>query len=726
MKKIGSLAAAFIFIIQVEGIAATASLHATADTSISARDPNNNFGADGHASAGRDGSGIGNPRRALFRFDLTSVPAGSTINSATLKLSVVLTPGIGAANSNFKLHRLTANWIEGNKTSPPGPGTSGNGALATAAEVTWNNRAHGITAWSGGVGATGDFIVSSSASVAVTGNGSYSWSSTQLTADVQGQLANAALNYGWLLVSDNEASGRTVRGFGTEQSTLAANRPVLEVDYTPPVPPQDIVIESFTPDTSAFELVWTGPTNLLYDVQYRTSLTDSNGWKTAEAYIEPAAGSNVWNDVPLLAGPLQNPETFYRVQGLETSIAPLQVEFNIIATNLTAPGMLTHAGDGSGRLFVVEQIGRIRVINGSGLLPAPFLDISSLMTNLPPTGIAGYNDPGINPFYDERGLLGLAFHPNYASNGRFFIHYSAPPSDGISDNKSVIAEYMVSAGNTNLANGASGQTLLEVHQPEFNHAGGTITFGPDGYLYLGFGDGGGANDVHGAIGNGQNTTNLLGNILRIDIDSGFPYAIPLDNPFVSVSGFLPEIYAYGFRNPYRFSFDSGGSNELIVADVGQNLWEEIDVVEIGENHGWRIAEGHHAFDLPLAGTLGVDPAADLAWPIHNYKHGTLGISVIGGFMYRGSAYPELVGKYVFGDFSTSFGAPDGQLYYLSETRPDIWQRFEFSIQPGGGTLGRYVKGFGQGEDGEIYLLSDSAAGPSGTGGDVRRLIKPAP
>jgi glucose/arabinose dehydrogenase len=722
VKKYAVLSAVLLLALSPT-FADTVSLSAEADTSISARDPNNNFGGDPHASSGRDGNLGGNPRRALLRFDLGSIPAGSTINSAVLKLTVVKSPTVGAVNSNFKLHRMTAGWIEGNKISPVGPGTTGNGAAADPGETTWNSRAHGIIAWTGGTGGTGDFIVAPSASTAVAGLGSYSWSAAQLAADAQGWLANSGQNYGWLLISDNEAVNRTARAFGAEQNTLATNRPVLEVDYTPPVPPQDIVIESFTPDTSAFELVWTGPTNLLYDVQYRTSLTDSNGWNTAEAYIESAAGSNVWNDVPLLAGPLQNPETFYRVQGLETSIAPLQVEFNIIATNLAAPGMLTHAGDGSGRLFVVEQIGRIRVINGSGLLPAPFLDISSLMTNLPPTGIAGYNDPGINPFYDERGLLGMAFHPNYASNGRFFIHYSAPPSDGISDNKSVIAEYMVSAGNTNLANGASGQTLLEVHQPEFNHAGGTITFGPDGYLYIGFGDGGGADDVHGVIGNGQNTTNLLGNILRIDIDSGFPYTIPLDNPFVSVSGFLPEIYAYGFRNPYRFSFDSGGSNELVVADVGQNLWEEIDIVFKGENHGWRITEGHHEFDLPLATTLGFDPAT-LSYPIHDYKHGPLGISVIGGFIYRGTAYPELDGSYVFGDFSTSFGSPDGKLYYLSETRPDIWQRFEFSIQPGGGALGRFVKGFGEGEDGEIYLLSDSDAGPSGTGGDVRKLVKP--
>jgi glucose/arabinose dehydrogenase len=483
------------------------------------------------------------------------------------------------------------------------------------------------------------------------------------------------------------------------------------IAYAPGFADTGVIIEDFTPDPVAFELVWTGPSSVLYDVQYRSSLTDSNGWKTAEAYIEAATSSNIWNDVPLLAGPLYDGNTsmFYRIQGLETSIPPLEVEFDVVAGGLTAPVMATHAGDGSGRLFVVEQTGQIRIVDGSGLLSTPFLDLSSVMI-------------AINAGYDERGLLGLAFHPDYENNGRFFVHYSAPPS-GSENNLTTLAEYSVSGGNTNLADAGSGQILLQVPQPESNHAGGSLAFGPDGYLYLGIGDGGGANDAHGTIGNGQDTSNLLGSIIRIDIDSASPYAVPADNPFVGNGAFLPEIYAYGFRNPYRFSFDSGGSNELIVADVGQKLWEEIDIVRKGNNHGWRIMEGSHAFDLPLAGTLGIDPGG-LNYPIHEYKHGTLGISVIGGFMYRGSAYPELVGKYVFGDFSTSFGSPDGQLYYLSETRPAIWQRFEFSIQAGGGSLGRYVKGFGEDENGEVYLLSDSTAGPSGTGGDVRKLVKP--
>jgi len=695
----------------------SASLPSASDASISAHDPDNNSGGHTHVSAGRDGNLGGNNRRGLFQFDLSGIPAGSTIDSATLKLTVINTPFSGAVNSSFMIHKMTADWVEGTKNFA-------NGQPASSGEVTWNNRAHPSTAWSGSAGANGDFVVSSSASTAVTGLGDYFWTDSALTADIQEWVDNPSTNFGWILISDNEINNKTARAFGSREHATAASRPELVVEYTPLALPTEITIEDLLINTNlALSLKWSGPTNLLYDVEYSSDLTESSGWKTAEAYIPAAtSGSNVWNDVPLLASPLYNgnTSTFYRVLGMETNIAPLEVEFEIVASGLTAPGLLTHAGDGSGRLFIVEQTGTIRIITNSVVLPTPFLDISSLMTNLTARGGGG---PGINPAYDERGLLGLAFHPNYELNGHFYIHYSAPATDGFSDNKTILAEYHTSFGNPNIANAASGVTLLEVNQPEFNHAGGTLVFGPDGFLYLALGDGGGAGDVHGANGNGQTTTNLLGTIIRIDIDTGFPYAIPVDNPFVGNPDFLPEIYAYGFRNPYRFSFDRGGSNALFCADVGQNLWEEIDIVEAGKNYGWRIVEGNHAFDLPLADTLSVDPGT-FEYPIHDYKHGPLGISVIGGFVYRGSAYPELAGKYVFGDFSTGFGSPDGKLYYLSETRPGLWQRFEFNIQPGGGPLGRYVKGFGEDEDGEIYLLSDSILGPSGSGGDVRRLVKP--
>ncbi|MCK5365325.1 MAG: PQQ-dependent sugar dehydrogenase, partial [Gammaproteobacteria bacterium] len=276
---------------------------------------------------------------------------------------------------------------------------------------------------------------------------------------------------------------------------------------------------------------------------------------------------------------------------------PTIVELETVASGLTAPVGLTHAGDGSGRLFIVEQTGQIRFVEDGTLLAAPFLDISGLL-------------PTLNPFFDERGLLGVAFHPAYEGNGRFYVRYSVPrsgdpgePCFGTSRgcHSEVLAEYRVSAGDPNVADPSSGLVLFTVDEPQFNHDAGEVAFGPDGFLYFTLGDGGGAHDgladmppSHGPIGNGQNIEPLLGSMLRIDVDSAFPYAIPPDNPFVGAAG-RDEIYAYGLRNPYRFSFDDGpgGDGRLFLADVGQNLFEEVDIVEKGGNYGWVIREGFH-------------------------------------------------------------------------------------------------------------------------------------
>lgn len=665
----------------------TVLLPATADTSISARDPGNNFGSHVHAAAGRDGNLGGNSRRALYRFDLTSIPENATLHSAILHLSVVIVPNSGSVASSFELHRLTADWVEGNKTG-------NNGQNAESGEVTWNNRAHPNTAWTSGAGAQGDFISTASASTAITGTGEYTWSSAQLADDVQLWLDQPAQNFGWLLRSDNEVDNFTARAFGTREAALG-DQPMLEIHYTPP--PDDVHIEAFTVDSESVAISWVATNNRTYDVLYSRTLTSSNGWRAAETGITAPIGINTWTDAPLPASPALSSHTnlFYRVQSL-TSAPPLEVSLEPVASGLTAPLMGTHAGDGSKRFFVVQQTGEILIIDASNtLLPTPFLDVSSeIIAN------------------GERGLLGLAFHPDYASNGRFFIHYSAPPA-GSEDNLTTIAEYSVSGADSNVADSASAQILLQVEQPQSNHAGGGLAFGPDGYLYLALGDGGGGGDNHGLYGNGQDPSNLLGSIIRIDIDSGFPYTVPTNNPFVGEPGFAPEIYAYGFRNPYRFSFDRGGSNALFVGDVGQSLWEEISIVSAGENHGWRIAEGNFAYDLPIADDLGVDPAT-LTYPIHNYGR-SVGYTVIGGFVYRGNAYPGLVGKYVFGDLGS-------RLFYLEETRPNIWQRYEFDIQSGGAL--NYIKGFGEDEDGELYIMTDTSYSPSGTGGVVRRLTKP--
>jgi glucose/arabinose dehydrogenase len=464
----------------------------------------------------------------------------------------------------------------------------------------------------------------------------------------------------------------------------------------------------------SLRFMWQGDASAQFDLLYAQGLGSNILWQLAQPNIAGAAsGSNSLVDPPYLASPGYGPNTnlFYRLRALPPQAPGLAVGLQVIATNLVSPSVLTHAHDGSGRLFIADQVGQVRVVDSGGnLLPTPFLDISNRMVTL-------------TTYYDERGLLGLAFHPGYATNGRFFVYYAAPPPSTNFNNMTVLSEFKVSSADTNLADSASERVLLTFNEPEFNHEGADIVFGPDGYLYLGPGDGGGAGDQHGTIGNAQSLTSLLGKILRIDVDAGSPYGIPADNPFVSTPGARPEIYAYGLRNPWRFSFDRGGTRQGFVADVGQNFYEELDILRMGGNYGWRILEGTHAYDPGLAATLGVNiPSLD--FPIFEYVHGPLGISIIGGFVYRGAGYPDLAGKYVFGDFSTGIAAPDGQLYYLDQTRPGIWERFSFQLWPNGDRLGRFVKGFGEDEAGEIYLLSTTTLGPTGNTGDIRRLVRP--
>jgi glucose/arabinose dehydrogenase len=459
---------------------------------------------------------------------------------------------------------------------------------------------------------------------------------------------------------------------------------------------------------------WSGDPNGKFDLLYSTSLGSSAVWKLAQPNIVgTAAGTNSFSDPPYLGSPAYSPNTklFYRLASLPPPATPLPVGLQVVATNLVSPVALTHAGDGSGRLFIADQVGKIWIVDNTGtLLSIPFLDISNRMVTL-------------RTAYDERGLLGLAFHPGYATNGRFFVYYAAPTANTNYDDVTLLSEFKVSSTNGNVAEPASERILMTIPQPQFNHKGAAVVFGPDGYLYFGPGDGGAEGDPHGPLGNGQVLTNYLGKMLRIDVNSGSPYSIPTDNPFIGVAGALPEIYAYGLRNPWRFSFDRGGTHQGFVADVGQNIYEELDILRKGGNYGWRIMEGNHIFDPTVAALLGVSiPTLDA--PIFEYIHGPLGISIIGGFVYRGSSYPTLVGKYVFGDFSTSFGGPDGQLYYLDQTRPGIWERFSFQLWPSGGRLGRFIKGFGEDEAGEVYILTTTRLGPSGNTGDVRRLYKP--
>jgi glucose/arabinose dehydrogenase len=411
--------------------------------------------------------------------------------------------------------------------------------------------------------------------------------------------------------------------------------------------------------------------------------------------------------------------------------SPPTLEIELFARGFTNPTACASPPDGSGRLFVTEQTGTVRVVDSSGeLLREPFIDVSKKM---------------VNPFfaYDESGLLGIVFHPDYVQNGRFFLLYNALPTvetpEGYHSNVR-IAEYLVTPGDPNRADPASEQVLLDVPHPQSNHNGGQLAFGPDGYLYIGIGDGGNANDVGEGhtpdIGNGQDPTNLLGKMLRIDVAEPGVAAIPADNPFYDDPQKRGEIYAYGFRNPWRFSFDTGGSGRLFCGDVGQNLFEEINIVQAGGNYGWNIKEGLSCFNkerasvpLPDCPDSGAD-GAPLLDPVIAYGHPgsggmVVGRSVVGGYVYRGAMIPELQGYYVFGDWSTNFARGDGSLFIADEDNAGAWQVQELSVQHEGRPgrkLNRFLLSFGEDEDGELYLLTSRSLGPAGASGEVYKIV----
>lgn len=356
---------------------------------------------------------------------------------------------------------------------------------------------------------------------------------------------------------------------------------------------------------------------------------------------------------------------------LVPSTGPLEgITLEPIVSGLSSPVGITNANDGSGRLFVNELGGRIRVINPDGTLrAADFVDLSDRL-------VAG----------GERGLLGVAFHPDFAANGRLFVHYSRA-----GDGATVVSELIASA-DRQTANVASERVLLTQDQPFENHNGGQIAFGPDGFLYIGLGDGGSGGDPYG---NGQNLQTLLGKILRIDVDATptTGYAIPDGNPYaaggVSPGAGLPEIWAFGLRNPWRFSFDIA-SGDLYIGDVGQNAWEEIDRQPAdsrgGENYGWNAYEASHCFSS-CEGVSAVGPIAE-------YDHDQ-GCSVTGGYLYRGTRQPAMRGTYLFGDYCS------GIIFTLPADGLTATRLAETGLQ---------ISSFGEGEDGEIYLADLSAGG----------------
>ncbi len=379
--------------------------------------------------------------------------------------------------------------------------------------------------------------------------------------------------------------------------------------------------------------------------------------------------------------------TLFGFFGGVTSAAPIEpchepraeaampaILFDDVATGFRDPVHVTAAFDGSGRLFVVEQQGVIRILDKGRTLSEPLLDI------------AHKTESG-----GEKGLLSVAFHPRFRDNGYFYVDYTTR-DHGL---QTVVSRFKI--GPASRADPASETVLLRVRQPYANHNGGQLAFGPDGYLYIGMGDGGSANDPHD---HGQNRNSLLGKILRIDVDRAegkLPYAIPKDNPFLGMAGARPEIYAWGLRNPWRFSFDAA-TGSLYVADVGQNNVEEINIVTRGGNYGWRVMEGDVC-------TPGVNPACDSRGyqaPVHVYRHPE-GFSVTGGFVYRGRAMPALCGVYLYADYVTD------RVWGLRTDGKRAIRNTELIGPSSGLTLLKRIRGgslsissFGEDESREIY------------------------
>ncbi|HSH04660.1 MAG TPA: PQQ-dependent sugar dehydrogenase [Anaerolineae bacterium] len=352
-------------------------------------------------------------------------------------------------------------------------------------------------------------------------------------------------------------------------------------------------------------------------------------------------------------------------------LAVEEIALETVVSGFERPLYLTHAGDE--RLFVVEQAGVIYIVVAGERVETPFLDIRDR----------------VNDGANEQGLLSLTFHPDYGDNGRFFVNYTR------GDGSSVVAEYQVSA-DPNVADVSSERVLMVVAQPFGNHNGGQLQFGLDGYLYIGLGDGGSAGDPEN---NGLDLTTLLGSVLRIDIDEGEPYGIPGDNPFVTNENARNEIWAYGLRNPWRFSFDRL-TGDLYIADVGQNEWEEINFQAAeaggGQNYGWRQMEASVCYLANCDRTGSVLPVAE-------YAHFEGGCSVTGGYVYRGEAEPALWGNYFFGDYCTNI------IWSLRETA-EGWVRTPVMVTDG------FIASFGEDVNGELYVVHHT--------GYVSRIVTP--
>jgi len=371
---------------------------------------------------------------------------------------------------------------------------------------------------------------------------------------------------------------------------------------------------------------------------------------------------------------------YFGFSGVLKAASEIQIE--AVITGLDNPVAITHAGDGSGRLFITQLAGQILIFDGNQILPEPFLDIGALVS-------AG----------SERGLFSVSFHPDYTNNGFLFVNYTDINGD------TAVARYSVSA-EPNVVDRSSAFILLAVPQPFANHNGGQLQFGPDGFLYIGMGDGGSGGDPSN---NAQTLNNLLGKILRIDVDGGSPYSIPPGNPFTGEPGASEEIWALGLRNPWRFSFDRL-NGDLFIADVGQSNLEEINFQPVdsqgGENYGWRLMEGSACFNPSVNCNNGM-----LTLPNLEYDH-SLGCSVTGGYRYRGDENPGLLGVYFYGDFCT------GRIWGAIQNNAGQWTATVLL------DTDLSITAFGEDENGEIYLADFSSG--DGTIYRISEVADPPP
>nr|XP_039248973.1 HHIP-like protein 2 isoform X1 [Styela clava] len=412
-------------------------------------------------------------------------------------------------------------------------------------------------------------------------------------------------------------------------------------------------------------------------------------------------------------------ENFYRQTNPfnEERTSCLKMCVEEVANGLNNPVSMKHANDGTQRWFVVEQVGIVWVyLPDKSRLSTPFLNLRDRVL------VREYG-------YDERGMLDIAFHPNYKENGLFYLFYTILIK-GYHNIK--ISEMKVSDTNMNKANLDTETTLLTVQEPAFNHNGGQLIFGVDGYLYIFTGDGGGGGDRFGKYGNGQNKKTMLGKVLRVDVNNkgpnDLPYAIPADNPFVNDKDYLPEIYALGVRNMWRCGMDRGNATgfnkgRIFCGDVGQSQYEEVDIIKKGGNYGWRAYEGFKCYDPNICNKNFVK---NYIPPIHAYSH-SVGKSITGGYVYRGCQNPNLEGKYIFGDFQY------GKLFLLREGKNGKWRRQNIcmgsdDVCKNGGIqnqFAKYILSFGEDEQGEIYMLSTHNPIPGLPGGRIYKFVDPS-